>query len=74
MRAPIPNTIGLEIVRVRGVCVMWTVRVRGVRVSVLLGAIADLAAGLRPTWLGVVDGRGSGCWLRCDTLVGCCEL
>lgn len=60
MRAPVPDPIGLEGVRVRCVCVMRTVRVRGVCVRVVLGSVAWLAAGLCPTWLGVVDGRESG--------------
>lgn len=74
MRAPVPDPVGLEGVCVRRVRVMRALRVRGVCVRVMLGSVAQLAAGLCPTWLGVVDGRGSGCWLRCDTLAGCCEL
>lgn len=40
MRAPVPDPIGLEGVRVRCVCVMRTVRVRGVCVRVVLGSVA----------------------------------
>ncbi len=61
--APVPEPVGLEGMCVRRVRVMWTVRVRGVRVCMVLGSVAQLAAGLCPTRLGVVDGRGSGCWL-----------
>lgn len=69
---PITDPVGLEGMCVRRV--MRTVRVRGVCVCVVLGSVAHLAAGLCPTQLGMVDGRGSGCWLRCNTLAGCCEL
>lgn len=63
MRAPVPDLIGLEGMCVWLVHVMWTVCVRGPSVCVVLDPIAQLAAGLCPTWLGVVDGRGPGCWL-----------
>lgn len=53
MKAPIPDPVGLEGVRVR---VMRTVCVWGPSVSVVLGSVAQLAAGLCPTRLGVMDG------------------
>lgn len=74
MRTPVSDPVGLVGVYVSRVRVVWTVRVGGMCVSMVLGAIAYLAAGLCPTRLGVVDGCGSGCWLRCDTLAGCREL
>lgn len=55
MKAPVPDPIGLEGVRVRRVCVMWTVCLRGPSVPVVLGSVAQLAAGLCPTRLGVMD-------------------
>lgn len=55
MKAPVPDPIGLEGVCVRRV--MWTVCVRGPSVSVVLGSVAQLAAGLCPTRLGVMDRR-----------------
>lgn len=63
MGAPVPDPVGLEGMCVRRVHVMRTVCVRGPCVCVVLGSVAQLAAGLCPTRLGVVDGRGSGCWL-----------
>ena len=63
VRAPVSDPVGLDCMCVRRVRVVRTVRVRGVRMGVVLGSVAQLAAGLCPTWLGVVDGRGSGCWL-----------
>lgn len=71
--AAVLHPIGLERLYVGDVCVMGTVRVGGVCVCLALRSIAYLAAGLRPAGLGVVDRSGSGYWLRCDTLVGCCE-
>lgn len=56
MKAPVPDPVGLEGVRVRRVRVMRTVCVWGPRVSVVLGSVAQLAAGLCPTRLGVMDG------------------
>lgn len=56
MKAPIPDPVGLEGVRVRRVRVMRTVCVWGPSVSVGLGSVAQLAAGLCPTGLGVMDG------------------
>lgn len=55
MKAPVPDPIGLEGVCVRRVCVMWTLCVWGPSVSVVLGSVAQLAAGLCPTRLGVMD-------------------
>lgn len=63
VKAPIPDPVGLEGVCVRRVRVMWTVCVRGPSVSVVFGSVAQLAAGLCPTRLGVMDGCWSGCWL-----------
>lgn len=63
VKAPVPDPIGLEGVCVRRGRVMWTVCLRGPSVSVVLGSVALLAAGLRPTRLGVMDRSWSGCWL-----------
>lgn len=63
VRAPVPHPVGLQGVCVRRV--MCTVCVGRPCVCVVLGSVAHLAAGLRPTRLGVVDGRRSGCWLSC---------
>lgn len=60
MKAPVPDPVGLEGVRVRRVRVRRTVCVWGPRVSGGLGSVAQLAAGLRPTRLGVMEGRRSG--------------
>lgn len=72
VRAPVPHPVGLQGVCVRRV--MCTVCVGRPCVCVVLGSVAHLAAGLRPTRLGVVDGRRSGCWLRYDSLAGRGEL
>lgn len=63
VRAPVPHPVGLQGVCVRRV--MCTVCVGRPCVCVVLGSVAHLAAGLRPTRLGVVDGGRSGCWLSC---------
>lgn len=77
VRAPVPHAVGLRAVRVRrvvrAVCVrqarVWVV------VVVLLGSVAHLlAAGLRPTRLGGVDGRRPGNRLRDDGLARRGEL
>lgn len=63
VRGPVPHPVGLEGMCVWHVRVMRTVCVRRPRVCMVLGSVAQLAAGLCPTWLAVVQGRGSGCWL-----------
>lgn len=59
MRATIPDGVGLKAGQVCCVHVMWTVRLSGVRVFMAFDTVAQQAAGLRPTRLGVMDGRGS---------------
>lgn len=53
VKAPVPEPVGLQ--GVRRVRVMWTVCVRGPSGSVVLGSVAQLAAGLCPTGLGVME-------------------
>lgn len=57
MKAPVPDPVGLEGVCVRRVRVLRTVCVRGSSVSMVLGSVAQLAAGLCPTRLGVMGWR-----------------
>lgn len=66
VRAPVPHAVGLRAVRVRRVVRAVCVRQARVWVVVLLGSVAHLlAAGLRPTRLGGVDGRRPGNRLSC---------
>lgn len=57
VKAPVPQPVGLEGVRVRRVRGVWTVCVRRPSGSVVLGSVAQVAAGLGPTGLGVTERR-----------------
>lgn len=70
MRASGPDPVGLRRLCVRHLRVLGTVCVGRVCVHMALDSIAQLTAGLCPTWLGVVDRSGSGCWLTRDAPVG----